>query len=169
MATSYAGQGKRQLADAHIQKYLALVTRLYGKDHPIALAATATRARILFSDGKMAESEKLYRQILPRMHSEQQRGNIKAEVLADGLNNFAYLRRTQGDSHEAEHCSSARASRSVRRFQKMPATLSELREARSRRPSRIRKSPRKPCRSHRKQLSRVAKQDKRIRRVSDFH
>ena len=102
IATSYAGQGKRQLADEHIQKYLALVTRLYGKDHPIALAANATRARILFSDGRMAESEKLYRQILPRMRSEQQRGNIKAEVLADGLNNFAYLRRSQGDSHEAE-------------------------------------------------------------------
>ena len=102
IATSYAGQGKRQLADEHIQKYLALVTRLYGKDHPIALAANATRARILFSDGRMAESEKLYRQILPRMRSEQQRGNIKAEVLADGLNNFAYLRRNQGDSHEAE-------------------------------------------------------------------
>ena len=102
VATSYAGQGKRQLADEHIQKYLALVTRLYGKDHPIALAANATRARILFSDGKMAESEKLYRQILPRMRSEQQRGNIKTEVLADALNNFAYLRRSQGDSHEAE-------------------------------------------------------------------
>ena len=102
VATSYAGQGKRQLADEHIEKYLALVTRLYGRDHPIALAANATRARILFSDGKMAESEKLYRQILPRMRSEQQRGNIKAEVLADGLNNFAYLRRSLGDSHEAE-------------------------------------------------------------------
>jgi eukaryotic-like serine/threonine-protein kinase len=102
IATSYAGQGKRQLADEHIQKYVALVTKLNGKDHPRALAATAIRARILFSDGKMAESEKLYRQILPRQRAEQQRGNIKAEVLADELNNFAYLRRTQGDSHEAE-------------------------------------------------------------------
>ena len=102
VATSYAGQGKRQLADAHIQKYLALVTGLYGKDHPVALAATAIRARILFSDGKMAESEKLYRQILPRMRSEQRRGNIKAELLTDALNNFGYLRRTQGHSHEAE-------------------------------------------------------------------
>ncbi|MEO6969454.1 MAG: serine/threonine-protein kinase, partial [Chthoniobacterales bacterium] len=102
IATSYAGQGKRDLADEHIQKYLALVSKLYGKDHPKTLAATAIRAAILFSDGKMVESEKLYRQILPRMRAEQQRGNIKAEVLAKELNNFAYLRRTQGDSHEAE-------------------------------------------------------------------
>ena len=102
VATSYAGQGKRQLADEHIQKYLALVTELYGSDHPKTLAASATRAKILFNNDKMAESEKLYRQVLPRMRAEQQKGNIKAEVLADALNNFAYLRRTQGDSHEAE-------------------------------------------------------------------
>jgi serine/threonine-protein kinase len=102
ISTSYAGQGKRQLADEHIQKHVALVARLYGKDHPRTLAAIAIRARILFSDGKMVESEKLYRQILPGQRAEQQKGNIKAEVLADELNNFAYLRRTQGDSHEAE-------------------------------------------------------------------
>jgi serine/threonine protein kinase len=102
VATSYAGQGKRQLADEHIQKYLLLVTELYGRDHPKTLAASATRARILFSDDKMVESEKLYRQILPRMRAEQKKGNMKAEVLADALNNFAYLRRSQGDSHEAE-------------------------------------------------------------------
>jgi serine/threonine-protein kinase len=103
IATSYAGQGKGQLADEHIQKHLALVNKLYGKDHPKMLAATATRATILFSEGKMVESEKLFRQILPRMRTEQQRGNIPAEFLAkDVLNNLAYLRRTQGDSHEAE-------------------------------------------------------------------
>jgi serine/threonine protein kinase len=102
VATSYAGQGKRQLADEHIEKYLALVTKLYGKDSPKTLAAFATRAKILFNNDKMVESEKLYRQILPRIRSEQQKGNIKAEVLADALNNFAYLRRTQGNSHEAE-------------------------------------------------------------------
>jgi eukaryotic-like serine/threonine-protein kinase len=102
VATSYAGQGKRQLADEHIEKYLALVTELYGRNHPKTLTATATRAKILFNNNKMVESEKLYRQILPRMRAEQQKGDMKAEVLADALNNFAYLRRTQGDSHEAE-------------------------------------------------------------------
>jgi eukaryotic-like serine/threonine-protein kinase len=102
VATSYAGQGKRQLADEHIEKYLALATELYGRDHPKTLAASATRAKILFNNDKMVESEKLYRQILPPMRAEQEKGNLKAEVLADALNNFAYLRRTQGDSHEAE-------------------------------------------------------------------
>ncbi len=102
VAESYAGQGRRQLSDEHIQKYLALVTEVYGRDHPKTLAANATRAKILFNNDKMVESEKLYRQILPRMRAEQQKGDLKAEILADALNNFAYLRRTQGDSREAE-------------------------------------------------------------------
>ena len=36
------------------------------------------------------------------MRLEQKKGNIKAASLADALNIFAYLRRTQGDSKEAE-------------------------------------------------------------------
>ncbi len=36
------------------------------------------------------------------MRNEHQKGGIKTEILADALNNFAYLRRTQGDSREAE-------------------------------------------------------------------
>ncbi|HEU0208136.1 MAG TPA: serine/threonine-protein kinase [Candidatus Udaeobacter sp.] len=102
VAESYAGQGKRQLADEHIQKHLALATEVYGKDHPKTLAASATRAKILFNNDQMVESEKLYRQLLPRMRAEQQKGDLKAGIFSDALNNFGYLRRTQGDSHEAE-------------------------------------------------------------------
>ena len=54
VAESYAGQGKRQLSDEHIQKYLALVTEVYGRDHPKTLAANATRAKILFNNDQMA-------------------------------------------------------------------------------------------------------------------
>jgi len=52
--------------------------------------------------GEMIESEKLFREILPLTRIEQRKGNIKAENLFDELVNFAYLRRTQGDSTEAE-------------------------------------------------------------------
>ena len=78
VAESYAGQGKRRLADEHIQKYLALVTELYGRDHPKTLAASASRAKILFNDDKMMESEKLYRQILPRMRVGARQGRHKS-------------------------------------------------------------------------------------------
>jgi tetratricopeptide (TPR) repeat protein len=57
---------------------------------------------VLFEQGKLAKSEKDYRRILPLMRNEERKGNIKAENLAWALNNFGYLRRTQGDSKEAE-------------------------------------------------------------------
>ena len=57
---------------------------------------------MLFSEGKLTESEQHYRKILPLMRDEKRKGNINAENLAGVLNNFGYLRRTQGDSKEAE-------------------------------------------------------------------
>jgi hypothetical protein len=50
----------------------------------------------------MAESEKIYRRVLPVMRTERREGLIKAQDLAQALINFGYLRRTQGDSREAE-------------------------------------------------------------------
>ena len=116
----------------------------------------------------MVESEKLYREILPRMRAEQQKGNIKAEDPGDALNNFAYLRRTQGDSHEAELLFRESLALSPK-FQERSVTLSELLEARSPRHSPIRGNSRKLCGPHRKQLSRIAKRDKQICQPSDFH
>jgi len=66
------------------------------------IQASALWAALLFGKGEMTEAEKTYRQVLPPMRIEAGRGNIRAESLADALNNFAYLRRTQGDSPEAE-------------------------------------------------------------------
>src|SRR5438132_3508049 len=57
---------------------------------------------MLFAEGKRTASEKDYRKILPLMRNEERKGNIKAENLAGALDNFGYLRRTQGDSKEAE-------------------------------------------------------------------
>lgn len=102
ISSSYIGQGKPRLAEEHAHKYLALVSILYGKDDPKTISASATRASFLFDDGKLVEAEKLFREVLPRMRAEEEKGNVRAEDLVDKLNNFAYLRRTQGDSHEAE-------------------------------------------------------------------
>ncbi len=102
VAASYAGQGKLALARELLQEYVDLTTKLYNEDHPKRIESLSVLATLIFSTGEMNGSEKLYRQVLPRLRDEQIKGNIKAEILADGLNNFAYLRRTQGDSHEAE-------------------------------------------------------------------
>ena len=102
ISKSYYGQGKRQLAAKHLQESISLQRQLYGDHHPKTLIALSYRALLLFSAGEMAEAENIYREILPSFRDEQKKGNIKAESLAAALNNFAYLRRTRGDSKEAE-------------------------------------------------------------------
>jgi serine/threonine protein kinase/Flp pilus assembly protein TadD len=102
IAHSYNGLGKYQQAEKHIQAYIALQTHLYGQNHPATLSAMSLWATTLFRRGQMAEAESLYRKILPMMRDEQKRGNLKAARLADALNNLAYLRRTVGDSKDAE-------------------------------------------------------------------
>jgi tetratricopeptide (TPR) repeat protein len=99
---SYYGQGRYALGAEHLQEYVVLEKGLYGENHPRTLAASVILAALLFERGEMVEAEKLFRQSLPLMRIAQQKGNIKAEVLLDALSSFGYLRRTQGDSREAE-------------------------------------------------------------------
>jgi tetratricopeptide (TPR) repeat protein len=102
IAECYYGQGNYALASKHNQEYLDLHRKLYGENDIKTLAASERRAFMLFGEGKLTESEKHYRKILPLMRNEKRKGNIKAENLAGALDNFGYLRRTQGDSKEAE-------------------------------------------------------------------
>jgi serine/threonine protein kinase len=102
VANSYNGQGRHRLADQHLDEYVALQRKLYGENDPRTLAASAYWAQLLFTRGELKEAENKFRQVLPPMRTEQQKGNLKAEVLLNAVVNFAYLRRTQGDSKEAE-------------------------------------------------------------------
>src|SRR6266446_560964 len=102
IAECYFGQGDYALAKKHTEEYLDLHRKLYGENDIKTLAASERRAFMLFDEGKLTESEKDYRKILPLMRNERRKGNIKAENLAAALDNFGYLRRTQGDSKEAE-------------------------------------------------------------------
>src|SRR4029077_19179502 len=102
IAECYDGQGNYALASKYTQEYLDLHRKLYGENDIKTLAASERRASMLFAEGKLTESEKDYRKILPLMRNEKRKGNVKAENLAAALDNFGYLRRTQGDSKEAE-------------------------------------------------------------------
>src|SRR4029077_7631767 len=102
IAECYFGQGNYGLASKYHEENLDLQRKLYGENSIKTLAASEQRASKLFAEGKLTESEKHYRKILPLMRSQERKGNIKAENLAGALNNFGYLRRTQGDSKEAE-------------------------------------------------------------------
>jgi serine/threonine protein kinase len=96
------GEGNSALARKYTQEYLDLHRKLYGENDVKTMVASESRAGALFFHGNLTESEKDYRKILPLMRNEKRKGNIKAEVLANALNSFGYLRRTQGDSKEAE-------------------------------------------------------------------
>jgi serine/threonine protein kinase len=98
---SYGGQGRQDLWEQHLRKYIDIQKSLHGENDPQTMVANATWAMIL-EHKDLAESEKVYRRVLPLMRAEYLKGNIKARNLAEVLNNFGYLRRTQGDSKEAE-------------------------------------------------------------------
>lgn len=102
IADSYYGQGRNNLSEQHFKEYVRLQQSLYGEHDPQAIEATAEWAGLLFKDQNLTESEKVYRLVLPLMRSRHLKGNIKAQDLATALRSFGYLRRTQGDSMEAE-------------------------------------------------------------------
>ena len=64
--------------------------------------SSTSRSDVCRVEGACRPEREIYRQVLPRLRDEQIVWNVKAEIVADALNNFAYLRRTQGDSREAE-------------------------------------------------------------------
>jgi serine/threonine-protein kinase len=102
IAQTYMGQSKYQTAEPYIRQYAALTKQLYGENHPKTIESQGFLAASLFDKGQPEEAEKLYRHVFPLIREEQKRGRINAETLANILNNFGYLRRTQGDSKEAE-------------------------------------------------------------------
>jgi eukaryotic-like serine/threonine-protein kinase len=102
IADSYFGQGQYDLARKHTREYVELQSKLDREGDPKALRVSFAQASLLFEQGKLSESEKMFRQLLPLMRSAKQKGKIEAETLVTTLNTFGYLRRTQGDPREAE-------------------------------------------------------------------
>ena len=102
LGDAYDHQGRYDLAYEHFRKYVQLRTEHPGLRGPELFETQALWAIQLFKDGKLTESEDLFRRALPGMRAAYGRGEVKAEMFAKALSNFGYLRRTQGDSPEAE-------------------------------------------------------------------
>ncbi|MDQ6808762.1 MAG: tetratricopeptide repeat protein [Verrucomicrobiota bacterium] len=102
IAISYNGQGRPRLGEDHMQNYISLASQLYPSNDPRRLPASADRAYLLFSHGELAPAEKAYRQVLPQLREAYAKRTFPIDELVVALNNFGYLRRTQGDSKEAE-------------------------------------------------------------------
>lgn len=102
VASTYYGQGKYAEARKHMEQHVLLLKGLYGENDPHIIIASVYWAGLLFEKGELDEAENAYRKYMPLMETEFHNGTVSAALMADALNNFAYLRRTQGDSKEAE-------------------------------------------------------------------
>ncbi len=102
IALIYYSQGKYNQARQLLAQYLAFLRGAYNEDHPKMISGMSMWAGMLFDKGEFDEAETLFRHYLPLLKNEYQKGNVTPEFWGDALNNFAYLRRTQGDSSEAE-------------------------------------------------------------------
>jgi len=102
LGDAYGDQGRYDLMYEHYRKYIQLWRTQPGASEIESLDTLSLRALIFFADGNLTESEYLYRQALPKMRVAYREGAMKPEFLAHALDDFGYLRRTQGDSREAE-------------------------------------------------------------------
>ena len=102
LGDAYGYQGRYDLMYAHYKKYIQLCGERSGGNDQEGLDTLSLWALELFAKGRLAQSEDLYRRTMPDMRAAVDDGKMKVEVYAEALNNFGYLRRTQGDSREAE-------------------------------------------------------------------
>ncbi len=102
VAATYFGQGKYAQARKFMGQYVSFLKDNYRENDPKMIAGSILWANLLFSKGDIEEAESSYRHYLPLLRQEYADGDAKPAELAEALNNFAYLRRTQGDSREAE-------------------------------------------------------------------
>ncbi|HSS22424.1 MAG TPA: serine/threonine-protein kinase [Pyrinomonadaceae bacterium] len=99
---SYNFQGRYELAMKYLEAYVTTERGLNDEDNPKTLEASTTWATVLAWKSDLTGSEQIFRRVLPLMRTEYRQGTLKPAVLADAVVAFGYLRRTQGDSREAE-------------------------------------------------------------------
>lgn len=102
VANAYYGQGRYVQARKYLEQHVLLLKQLYGESHPKMIYGSLLWAALLFDRNEFEEAEKTFRKYIPLLKAEYDNGNVEPHVYSEALNNFAYLRRTQGDSREAE-------------------------------------------------------------------
>lgn len=102
LGDAFGHQGRYDLMYEHHRTYIRLCQDHPGMHGEDLLDAQALSAMDLFAHQQLPESESLFRRTLPGMRAAVARGDLNSELLVAALNNFGYLRRTQGDSKEAE-------------------------------------------------------------------
>ncbi len=102
LGDAFLHQGRYDQMYDHYRRYIRLYQEQSGRDDPESLDTLALLALDHFAKGNLSQSEAIYRRTIPPMRAAVGDGKIDPGVFAAALNNFGYLRRTQGDSKEAE-------------------------------------------------------------------
>lgn len=102
LSQSYESQGRYDLYRAYATQWAELARQLSADDPAQLLLIDAQLALVSFAAQDLDRALSQFRAVLPAMHAAQQRGRLSAAQLIPVLNTFGYLRRTQGDSIEAE-------------------------------------------------------------------
>ena len=102
IGASYLSLGQYVPAEQNLSAALELQTRVYGEDHLETLETMVMMASLWVNKGDLPKADDFYRRSLPNLRSALLKGTIKPEYLFTSLGDFALVRRTLGDSKEAE-------------------------------------------------------------------
>ncbi len=102
IGTSYLSQGEYDLAERNLRSALELENQIYGENSNESLETLVDLAQVFLTKTDYSSAEKIYLQRLTILRREQQKGTINPTYLLVALNDFALLRRAQGNSIEAE-------------------------------------------------------------------
>ncbi len=102
IGASYLTQGNYEQAEKNLRAALALQTQLYGNDSLETLPTLIELGQVFLVSADYQNAEKIYLERLSILRREHQKGAINPVYLLVALNDFAVLRRSQGNSKEAE-------------------------------------------------------------------
>ncbi len=102
IGNSYLSLGQYNLAEANLRPAFDAQTKLYGSDNLQTIKTSIILGHLLVDKSDFTGAEQIYRQSLPILRVNRQKTDDNPEYLFDALGAFAVLRRTQGDSKEAE-------------------------------------------------------------------
>jgi len=102
LSQSYMSQGRYDLYRDYATQWAQLSRQLSDGDRGQLLLIDAQMAGVSFAAQDLESALRQFRAVLPALRKAQQQGTIGAGQMVPMVNTFGYLRRTQGDSIEAE-------------------------------------------------------------------
>lgn len=102
IGTSYLTQGNYERAEKNLRAALDLQIQLYGEESTETLQTFVDLGQVFVVTADFPKAEKVYQQRLAILRRANQNGTINPIYLLVALNDYAVLRRAEGNSKEAE-------------------------------------------------------------------